>query len=100
MFRLDGILTTIAWNHTYIYFRDPIEALTGQAANKLGSFKLTDTQWTLAKEVVDVLAVRVSQQLRNSRTYLLGVDLRPADKAILQKRNPAGSRRKSHVRRH
>ncbi|KAJ7433236.1 hypothetical protein B0H11DRAFT_1939659 [Mycena galericulata] len=53
------------WNSDYacidshLYLRDPVEALTGQAGNKLSSFCLTSVQWSLAKEVKDVLGIFV-----------------------------------------
>ncbi|KAJ7504698.1 hypothetical protein B0H11DRAFT_2221432 [Mycena galericulata] len=51
------------WNSDYacidshLYLRDPVEALTGQAGNKLSSFRLTSVQWSLPKEVKDVLGI-------------------------------------------
>ncbi|KAJ7909565.1 hypothetical protein B0H13DRAFT_2330270 [Mycena leptocephala] len=52
------------WNSDYacidshLYLRDPVEALTGQAGNKLSSFRLTSVQWSLPKEVKDVLGFK------------------------------------------
>ncbi|KAJ6587465.1 hypothetical protein DFH09DRAFT_909471 [Mycena vulgaris] len=51
------------WNSEYdcleshMHFFNPVEALTVSTVNKLGSFKLTDLQWLLAQEVLDVLAI-------------------------------------------
>ncbi|KAJ7157567.1 hypothetical protein C8R43DRAFT_948954 [Mycena crocata] len=45
----------LACAESHQYFCNPIEVLTGQGANKLGSFKLTDAQWLLLKEIIHVL---------------------------------------------
>ena len=41
----------------HLYFRNPIEQLTGSAANKLQAFRLSDDQWSLAETLSAILEV-------------------------------------------
>jgi hypothetical protein len=66
---LDGSKTTLdrrmptRWNtdftclDTHVYLKNPVQQLTAPAANKLQAYRLTDEQWDLADELVDVLAI-------------------------------------------
>lgn len=41
----------------HIHFKNVIQQLTGVAANKLQSYRLSDKQWELADVLIDVLMV-------------------------------------------
>lgn len=41
----------------HVHFKNVIQQLTGLASNKLQAYRLTDSQWELAEELVDVLLV-------------------------------------------
>ena len=43
----------------HLYFRSPIEQLTGAAVNKLQAYRLSDSQWDLAETLSAVLEVSV-----------------------------------------
>jgi hypothetical protein len=43
----------------HLYFRSPVEQLTGPAINKLKAYKLTEEQWTLAETLSAILEVTV-----------------------------------------
>lgn len=41
----------------HIHFKNVIQQLTGVAANKLQAYRLSDKQWELAENLIDVLMV-------------------------------------------
>ena len=41
----------------HLYFKSPIEQLTGAAVNKLQAYRLSDDQWDLAQTLSDILQV-------------------------------------------
>lgn len=41
----------------HIYFKNAIQQLTGVATNKLQAYRLSDKQWELADDLVEVLMV-------------------------------------------
>ena len=65
---LDGSKTTLdrrvatRWNSdltcldAHVYLKNPVQQLTAAAVNKLQKYRLTDQQWNLAEDLVDVLA--------------------------------------------
>lgn len=42
----------------HVYFKNPVQQLTAAAINKLQNYRLTDKQWSLADDLVEVLVVR------------------------------------------
>jgi hypothetical protein len=55
---------TTQWNsnlaclEAHLHFKNIIQQLTGVAANKLQAYRLSDQQWELAKDLIEVLMVR------------------------------------------
>jgi hypothetical protein len=43
----------------YLYFRSPVEQLTGAAINKLQAYRLSEDQWNLAETLSAILEVTV-----------------------------------------
>ncbi len=41
----------------HIFFKDIVQAMTGVRANKLTAYRLTDEQWELSDEILEVLKV-------------------------------------------
>jgi hypothetical protein len=41
----------------HLYFRSPVESLTGAAANKLQAYRLSEAQWDLAETLSAILEV-------------------------------------------
>jgi len=41
----------------HIFFKDIVQAMTGVRANKLTAYHLTDEQWELSDEILEVLKV-------------------------------------------
>jgi hypothetical protein len=66
---LDGSKTTLdrrmptRWNtdftclEAHVHLKNPVQQLTAAASNKLQAYRLTDQQWDLADDLVEVLAV-------------------------------------------
>jgi len=43
----------------HVYLKSPVQQLTAAAVNKLQKYRLTDRQWDLAEDLVDVLAASI-----------------------------------------
>jgi hypothetical protein len=54
---------------SHVNLRPVVESLTGNSANKLGAFKLSDDQWKLAIELKDVLVVGLHSNLFHSQDH-------------------------------
>jgi len=76
---LDRRVTT-RWNSdltcldAHIYFRSPVEQLTGAAVNKLQAYQLSEKQWALAEMLSAILEVKYLYCLsKNLILFLTGV---------------------------
>lgn len=45
------------WIDSHVALKPIVESIIGNTANKLGAFKLSDDQWSLAHELSEVLSV-------------------------------------------
>lgn len=54
----------------HILFKPEVEAITGQSANKLAAFRLSEKQWDLATELAELLLVSLTPKVDYSQRYV------------------------------